>query len=227
MAANTRLKERPHALGTSLFRLAALVVLFLPSALGQAESDPWLILASGAKGSISVNTTREDLVKLYGDSNVVDQDADIGDGEMVTETVLFPNDSERKIEILWKDPSRRADPSSVTIRGKVSRWHAVHGISLGTTASQLQHVNGRPFRWSLTNDGTDMAQQLTSWQGGVLDKEFQGDGRVFLSLESSPTKGTKPKGPSDFSFDSDSPVMRAQNPHIREITWVFPSGGQP
>jgi hypothetical protein len=227
MAANTRVKDQFHVLGASLFSLAGVLVLFLGSALGQAESDPWLILASGAKGSIRAATTREDLVRLYGESNVVDQDADVGEGEMEPETILFPNDPERRIEILWKDPERRADPSSVAIRGKVSRWHAVHGISLGTTVSQLQRDNGRPFRWTLTNDGTDMAEELISWQGGVLEKEFQGDGRVFLSLERSPTKGTKPRGPSDFSLDSDSPVMRAQNPHVSEISWVFSFKAQP
>jgi hypothetical protein len=75
--------------------------------------------------------------------------------------------------------------------------------------------------------GTDMAQELISWRGGLLEKEFQGDGRVILSLEYSPAKGAKQRGPSDFSRDSDSPAMRAQNPHISEINWVFPSKTQP
>jgi hypothetical protein len=207
--------------------LAAILASLLTCVFGQAESNPWLILASGGKGAINSHTTREDLVRLYGESNVVDHDADVGDGEMEPETVLFPNDPERRIEILWKDPVRRAEPSSVAVRGKISRWHAVRGISLGTTSSQLQRVNGRPFRWTLTNDGTDMAQELISWRGGVLEKELQADGRVILSLEYSPTKRTKPRGPSDFSLDSDSPVMRTQNPSIHKITWVFPSKAQP
>ena len=195
MAPNPVRKERFCIPDANLFWLAAILVSLLPSARGQAESDPWLILASGERGPVNIHTTREDLVRLYGDSNVVDQDADIGDGEIEPETVLFPNDPERRIGILWKDPARRADPSSVAIRGKVSHWHAVHGISLGTTASQFQRVNGRPFRWTLTNDGTDMAEELISWQGGVLEKEFQEDDRVILSLERSPARGTKPRGP--------------------------------
>jgi len=121
VAASTNLKKRLHVLGLNLLRLAAILVSLRAPALGQAASDPWLILASGKEGSINLHTTREDLVRFYGDSNVVDHDADVGDGEMEPETVLFPNDPERRIEILWRDLERRADPSSVAIRGKVSR----------------------------------------------------------------------------------------------------------
>jgi len=46
-------------------------------------------------------------------------------------------------------------------------------------------------------------------------------GRVFVSLESSSTKGTKPREPADFSLDSDSPAMQAQNPRDGEISWGF------
>src|SRR6476469_5265569 len=94
----------------NLLRLAAILVSLRAPALGQAASDPWLILASGKEGSINLHTTREDLVRLYGDSNVVDHDADVGDGEMEPETVLFPNDPERRIEILWRDLERRGGP---------------------------------------------------------------------------------------------------------------------
>jgi len=72
-----------------------------------------------------------------------------------------------------------------------------------------------------------VVEQLISWREGVLENELQVDGHVILSLERSPSKETKPTGPSDFSLDSDSPVMRTQNPHIREISRVFPSTAQP
>jgi hypothetical protein len=207
--------------------LAGCVLLTALSGFGQAAPDPWLILASGEKGSINAHTTREDLVRMFGAANVIDQDVDIGEGEVVTGTLLFPKDPERQIEVLWKDPDKKTEPESASVRGNKSRWHAVHGISLGTTSAELEHINGRPFRWTLMNDGTDMAQELISWRGGLLEREFQGDGRVILLLEYSPTKGAKQRGPSDFSRDSDNPVMRAQNPHISEISWVFPSKTQP
>ncbi len=209
------------------FRLAGFVFLVATLGFGQAAADPWLMVPSGEKGSINSHTTRNDLVRMYGAANVVDQDVDTGEGEMQSATFLFPKDPERKIEILWKDPDTKTAPESADIRGKKSRWHAVHGISLGTTSTELEHINGRPFRWTLMNDGTDMAQELISWRGGSLEKEFQGDGRVNLELEVAPTKGAKPRGPHDAETNSDNPAWRAHNPHISRMTWSFHSNTQP
>ena len=214
-------------LSGSIFKSAAFVFFLTAPGLGQSAPDPWLILASGEKGSISVHTTRLDLVRIYGVSNVVDTDVDIGEGEMQSATFLFPKDPERQIEVLWKDPDTKAAPASADIRGKKSRWHAVHGISLGSTSIELEHINGRSFRWTLMNDGTDMRQELISWRGGSLEKEFQGDGSVMLELESGPPKGVKQKGPRDFDVHSDNPIWRARNPHVSRMTWLFPSNTQP
>ena len=209
------------------FGLAGFVFLVTISGLAQGTHDPWLILANGAKGAINIHTTREELVRLYGASNVADQDADVGEGEIEPETVLFPKDPERRIEILWKNPDKRAVPASASIRWKTSRWHAVHRISLGTTLTQLQRLNGRPFRFDLTNDGTDMANELISWHGGSLEKDFQGEGRIILWLVCTPTQATARKGPRDFGGESDTPEMQRLNLHITEMTWVFPPKRSP
>jgi hypothetical protein len=210
---------------TCLGCIAAILISLSLHAFGQAESDPWLIRANGEKGSINAHTTRQDLVKLYGASNVVDRD--LADGEdTVPGTVLFPNDPQREIEILWKDPNIRSAPECAHIWGKRSRWHGVGGVTLGTSVSELERLNGRPFHLALTNDGTDMAQETISWRGGFLEKEFRGNGHIVLLIQGSPIEGVKPTGPSDFEVDSDSPAWRAQNPHITEITWIFASDVQ-
>jgi len=196
-------------------------------AFSQATTDPWLILATGAKGVINIHTTREQLVRLYGASNVVDQDADVGEGEIEPETVLFPKDPKRRIGIFWKNPDKRAEPASASIRGTASRWHAVHGISLGTTLTDLQRANGRPFRFDLVGDGTDMAHNEISWHGGSLEQDFHGEGTVTLKLVGTPTHATTPKGPRDFGGESDSPEMHNLNLYIDEMTWVFPPQAKP
>ena len=206
--------------------LAGVILLAAMTAFGQAHADPRLILASGDKGAINSHTTRKDLVRVYGAANVVDQDVDIGEGEMQSGTFLFPKDPQRQIEILWKDPDNKTAPESAQIWGKRSLWHGVHGITLGTSVSELERLNGRTFRFALTNDGTDMAEESISWQGGRLEKEFQGNGRIILQIESSPTKGAKQGGPADFEVESDNPVWRAQTPHISEMTWFFASNAQ-
>lgn len=207
--------------------LVGAILFVAGSGCAQSPSDPWLILASGEKGSINAHTTRQEMVRTYGAANVVDQDVDIGEGEMQSATFLFPKDPERQIEILWKDPDTKTAPQSADIRGKKSRWHAAHGISLGTTSTELERINGRPFRWTLMNDGTDMRQELISWRGGALEKELQGDGRVILELQGTPPKETKPRGPHDIETNSDNPVWRRQNPRVSRMNWLFPPRTQP
>ena len=175
--------------------MAGFILLAAMTAFGQAQADPWLILASGEKGAINWHTTRKDLVRMYGAANVVDQDVDIGEGEMQSGTFLFPKDPQRQIEILWKDPDNKTAPESAQILGKKSLWHGVHRITLGTSVIELELLNGRPFRFALTNDGTDMAEEAISWQGSRLEKEFQGNGRINQQIESSPTKAAKQRGP--------------------------------
>lgn len=201
---------------TGFFLLTSIAVV------SQGGADLWLIVASAENGAVTLQTTRKDLVRLYGAPNVVDQEVDIGDGEMQSATFLFRNDPERKIEILWKDPDTKTAPQSADISGRKSRWHTTHGITLGTSVSQLERINGRSFRFVLTNDGTDMAEETISWRGGLLQKEFQGKGRIILEIESSPSEAAKQKGPHDFAVDSDSPVWRAEKPHISRMSWIFP-----
>jgi len=160
-------------------------------------------------------------------STVVDQDADGGEGEIERETVLFPKDPKRRIEIIWKNSDQRAEPASASIRGTASRWHAVHGISLGTTLTELQRANGRPFRFDFVGDGTDMAHDEISWHGGSLEKDFQGEGTVTLKLVGTPTQPTGWKGPRDFGGESDTPEIQNLNLCIDEVTWVFPPQTQP
>ena len=88
--------------GSFFVGLAGLILLAPMTAFGQAQADPWLILVSGEKGAINSHTTRKDLVRMYGAANVVDQDVDIGEGEMESEAFLFPKDPQRQIEICGK-----------------------------------------------------------------------------------------------------------------------------
>jgi hypothetical protein len=205
-----------------LLLLIAVQIVLMTPAFGQAQSDLWLILASGESGSIKAHTTRAELVRMYGPANVVDQDIDMGEGDMEPATFLFPEDPERQLEIVWKDPSTKVEPASAEIRGKKSRWHAAHGVTLGTSVSELERINGRPFHFALTNAGTDQADELILWRGGALQKEFAIDGQVALGLEWTPAKGAKPSRPSDFKVDSDNASWLAQNPHVVRMTWVFP-----
>jgi hypothetical protein len=203
-----------------LLWLAAILVVLLALAFGQAESDPWLIVTNGEKGSINARTTREDLVRLYGAENVVDGDVDVGEGDTEPGTVLFPNDPERTVEILWQDHDKKANPSRVTISGKTSRWHAVHGISLGTSYTELERLNGKPFPVSW---GTDQDSVVLSWNGGQLEIALKGEGQVFVWLDQPPSNSAGPSGTSQKGSNGLKGPRGKQERRVDQIAWEFPT----
>ena len=198
----------------------------------QVASDPWLIFADGKQGPINAHTTRRDLVRAYGAINVVDQDLDLGEGEVEAGTVLFPSDPERSIQILWKDAKTGTEPSSLTIRGNKSRWKASHATSLGTTLKQLERLNGRPFHMS--GFGWDYSGTVMSWDRGMLSHDLgqfdpHGEhGRIVLRLNCDTprteplTKEEEMQVVGDRDFSSNHPVLQKMNPCVSEMVWVFP-----
>jgi hypothetical protein len=223
----------------NVHRLLAVVFLTsLPvSAFAQRGPNPWLILATGDKGSINVHTTRQDLVRNYGAPNVIDRDVDVGEGETQPGTVLFPNDPERSLEILWNTAGVESGPSCLTIRGDKSKWKALHDISLGTSLKQLEHLNGKPFH--MAGYGWDYAGTVMSWDQGALAQDLgefdpQGTerGRVILRLTCGATS-TKPtddreaaKIAGDGKFLSSHPVLQKMNPCVGEMVWIFPENAK-
>jgi len=209
--------------------------LLSASAYAQTESDPWLILPSGETGSINARTTRADLVRTYGAANVVDQNVDVGEGDMETVTIVFPNAPRRSIEIQWNPLNR---PGQLTIRGNESRWKTVHGISLGTSLKQLESINGKAFHMS--GYGWDYAGTVMSWDNGLLAQglgEFdpgRGEqGRVILRLDFCRTTTSNPttheedlQVAGDRDFPSSHPVLQKMNPCVGEMVWVFPESSK-
>jgi hypothetical protein len=150
---------------------------------------------------------------------MVDRDVYVGEGDTETGTVLFPNDPERTIEILWQDHDKKANPSRVSISGKTSRWHAVRGISLGTSYSELERLNGRPFPVSW---GTDQGSVVLSWNGGLLEIDLKGKGLVFIWLDEAPSNIAGPSGTSQKGGSALKPTRGNQERRVNQIAWEFP-----
>ena len=206
------------------FLIAGFVLLITISSFGQAAPDPWLIMLQGETGSINSHTNRKDLIRRYGKANVVDKEVDVGEGETAPGTVIFPNEPERSLDIQWKNPSAMDAPSFVTVHGKATHWKTVHGIRLGTSLKELEGINSRPFH--LSGFGWDYSGTVMSWEGGVLEQEFQGHGRVLLRLDYSENTRVPQEEQNevtgDRDFSSNHPVMQKLNPTVYEMLWVFP-----
>jgi hypothetical protein len=220
------MKELPRTVRNA-YILAASVFLVSIFGMGQAAPDNWLIVSGDGTGPLNRRTTHEDLVRIYGGGNVVERDGIDGmSGDTVYATVLFPDDAERTIEIQWRDSGKKA-PAVVTVRGGKSRWHTVHGISLGTSLKDLEHLNGRPFH--MCGFGWDYSGTITSWEKGQLTPEldaWNGSG-ALLRIDSAPRSDISEKEmlevTGDRDFSSHYPIMQKLNPKVYEMTWNFSS----
>ena len=207
-------------------RLGGFMILAVQLLRGGAmPNEAWRIAPGGAAGAIKASTSRQELMRRYGAANVVDQDIEEGEGNSEPGTVLFPNDPQRRIEILWKDTKTKLAPSSLTTAiGKSSLWNTAHGISLGTCLKELERVNGRPF--ALAGFGWDYGGTVTSWNDGALAHEFDSKGRVVLRLDyqrqPAVSMAEEDEVQGDRDFSSSHAVMQKLNPCVYQMVWVFP-----
>ena len=91
---------------------------------------PWMLVPGRGALGIGSGVSHEMLRKRLGDSVVVVRALPEAGGT-VNGTVLFPNDSLRRLEILWHDELRER-PAVLRVRGSASHWRLHPGIALGS-----------------------------------------------------------------------------------------------
>ncbi len=187
-----------------------------------ANDDPWLIVAGTNAGPITPTASEADLAAIFGAGNVRPGEVEIGEGVREPGTIIFPDDPERRIEILWHDTAARRRPARLQITGHRTLWHFAQAISLGTSLKQLETLNGNPFY--LTGFGWDYGGTVLSWEGGALATAL-GGGYALLRL--TPDYATPGEGElsdrvsGDRDFRSDDPVMQAIDPTVDQIILEF------
>lgn len=170
---------------------------------------------TGRFGPLSRETSEADLRRRYGAASVSSTRIQIGEGETEPGTVLYPNDTLRRAEVLWQDTLARRRPARAILRGSRSRWQMPHGISLGTTLQELERLNGRPF--TLAGFGWDYAGVITDWKNGALDSALAG---MKLYLDPGPAQyqsATYSQVLGDRDYSSALPAMQQLNPRVTQI----------
>jgi hypothetical protein len=179
------------------------------------SASPWRIVPGRAAGPLTATSSEADLVRHYGAGAVKPTRVELGEGETTPGTVLFPNDSSRRTEIIWQDTLGRSRPSRLILRGSRSQWILGPGISLGTSLKELERINGRPF--TLAGFGWDYAGVITEWGGGTLDSALAG---VKLYLDPGPEQyQSAPYSQvlGDRDYSSSLPPMQQLNPRVAQI----------
>ena len=175
----------------------------------------WRIVPGRSAGRLTLESGEADLKQVYGVSVVQSARIDLGEGETAPGTVVFPNDSLRRAEILWQDTVGRRRPARMILRGSRSLWQAGPGVTLGTNLQELERLNGRAFK--LAGFGWDYGGVVTDWAGGALDSSLAG---IKLYLDPGPAQYDSPAyynvlGDRDYS--SDLPAMQQLNPRVTQI----------
>lgn len=136
-------------------------------------------------GPVTRTSTEVQLLRELGSEAVV-ADVDVGEGMYERGLIVYPNDPQRKLAVVWNRESP-PHPASIQICYQARErctWRTREGVTFGTTLEQLVRLNGRDFlfvRW-----GSDVGGNVTSFRTGNLARFDREGGRLWLSLQPRP-----------------------------------------
>jgi len=172
-------------------------------------------------GPFGRDASHDDLVKAFGPANVSHEEVFAG-GEKRPMTVVFPNDSDRRLMVHWVDGEARRGLDFVIIQ---SPGWSVNGAAIGMPIAELERLNGRPFK--LTDFlGSDHDGEVRGWQGGRLEATLPGGCRLgaVLGINDSDVDTTQWL-PRPDGLSSDDEALRGADPRLYELSVYFPNTG--
>jgi hypothetical protein len=200
---------------SAAFRLlAALGLAALASPTSSPDSADWLIIPGARVGAITAKSTLADVARTYGEANVRLKRVHGAEGDPgVVSLVLFPDDSTRRIEVAFSDTVNLRYPRMVTLRGSLSMWHTIAGVSLGTTVDELQKLNEKPFEFN--GFGWDYGGQIVNWHGGAMSR----DTSIAIRLDALHLFDNKPYRSvmGERKVSSSNRLARELRPYVGEI----------
>jgi hypothetical protein len=183
-----------------------------PAARSIRAAAAHVVACSGVFGRESSHLK---LAAAFHSKNVAFTQVDTGAGSKVMASVLFAKDPKRRLEVWWSNSASRSDTHLIVINGG-SDWIAPGDLRLGLTLTDLEKLNGKPFKLS-GFDKTNVAT-LTDWSGGELAAPAGGC-KVGISLRAALTAPVSALSalPADRVFTSSEASLRAVNPTVSEI----------
>lgn len=187
-----------------------------PATPRPTASDDFLIKPSESFGPINAASTKESLIETFGPENVKEETIYVGDGMEWPGMVVYPEDEEKRVEVFWweEDPTK---VQMIRIQGDKSQWKTAEGVSLGTSVTELEELNGKPFK--LLGLGWDFGGGVTDWNGGKLEGLNL---RVEQTANDVNTGEDEAQILGDQEVESNNSVMQKVNPRVFQITVNIP-----
>jgi hypothetical protein len=163
--------------------------------------------------------TAAQLRARYGAANVSKESIDLGEGQSQSATILFPHDSARRLQILWRDTVNLRSPATVEVHSTNSLWRTPTGLTPGMTLRAVEQLNGKPFR--LFGFGFDGSGVLISWADGKLATPESATCRVGGAMEDPVQQRSLRRWyaqvTGDKEFSSANKAMQALNPRLGQM----------
>lgn len=135
-----------------------------------AQEENFFIIPGKKVGWINASDSEDDLRQKFGDDAVKNAAIDIGNGERVGGTLLFP-DTEKELKIFWED-EERTNIFEIRIDHPSSPWITENKIKIGTKLAQVHKLNKDHFLFA-GFDETGEGGLVYNWQDGDLSKNLK------------------------------------------------------
>jgi hypothetical protein len=128
---------------------------------------------------------------------------------------LWPDDSKRRIEVVFSDEGRRTVLFAEA--NGASEWRAA-GLSLGEPLAKAQESNGKPFElWGFS---WDYGGYVSDFRGGKL-AALPGGCRALLRFDVPEEADVPTEILGEVRLTSDDPVLAGVNARIVELALAF------
>ena len=184
----------------------------------------YLVTPGGVLAVVRPETSEDLLLQSFGAGRLRRERVPLANGESAPGTILFPEDSLRRLEIAWADTVNRRGPRLARFSGARSDWMVGRGLTLGISLRDVERLNGGPF----TLAGFEWAGEglVMSWRGGSLNRTPPGAQRIlarFRPPRDSLGESDSASAPlihellGDGPYSSSDSRMRKLNPRVVEV----------
>jgi hypothetical protein len=164
-----------------------------------------LIVPGERVGAVTPKTTKQDLVKLFGESSLKDKTISGPEGIGTFAATEVNLGADKSFLVVWSDDTRT---KILDVRNLGSAWKTPEGIGVGTSFKQLRRTLGE---FKLTGLGWDYGGYV-NFQGTKLSRYR---GKLVLGVDAD--ENLAQKFPKDLQAVSGDQQLSSNNPHWKPL----------